>query len=590
MKSQTKKTYLMLLLSFLLASLLMICVTTNGKATMASADTASWGETKYSVSTDEKSLLFVSPLQCDEETLSAIYEVGYIFDGEQPEIVNGSNRNYYTSLVSAGTTKTAADIFGSDYEATTPMIIWEVKYVEGVTYSASAYYKKGTIIEGELYKDYNGIPDEAVIGETKTTALYEQMKTVDRELETFLNDFPAKVTIENYRTLQTKINTVETKLAGLSEAQKSKLSNLADYNEAKGSFMVVDELRDGTVADLKANFTFGGNGYTSINNGITAPNVSSALNHATYGHFVTIGKNAQGMNIRYNCDGIDLTGYTHVTFVVYNNIPNNTWSIKAESTNRVLVEGGVAYGEYATVTMTVAEFTGSAITAYIGAQGSVWISAIIAVKIDTAVENAQTAITSFINDFPEQVTIENYRTLQTKISEIDAMLSTLSEAQKSKLTNLANYNEAKGSFMVVDELRDGTVEALKANFTFGGDGYTSINNGITAPNVASGLKHATYGDFVTIGKNAQGMTIRYNCDGLDLTGYTHVTFVVKNGVSNTTWSVQTTSTARTLVEGGVAYNQFATVTMTVEEFTTQGITAYIAGQGSVWISAIIAVK
>ena len=590
MKSQTRKTWITLLASCLLICAMTLVMFIANAPSQAKADGVMLGETKFSVSQDEDSIIFVTPIVADATEIAKIYEVGYTFDGEQPNVVNGQTNKYYTSLVTDGNALTAADIFGGAYEETTPMIIWEVERSDSTAYSATAYYKQGTVIEGTLYKDYNNVPDVAVNGTAKTTAVYEQVKSVDSDIETFLNDFPAKVTIENYRTLQTKINEVETKLATLSDAQKSKLTNLADYNEAKSSFMVVDELRDSAVADLKANFTFGGNGYNSINNGITAPNAASALKHATYGDFVTIGKNAQGMTIRYNCDGLDLTSYTHVTFVVYNNISGTTWNIKAESTSRVLVEGGVAYGEYATVTMTVAEFTEGPITAYIGAAGSIWISAIIAVKIDTAVENAQTAITSFINDFPEQVTIENYRTLQTKISEIDTMLSGLSDAQKSKLTNLADYNEAKSSFMVVDELRDGTIADLKANFTFGGNGFASINNGITAPNVASALKHATYGDFVTIGKNAQGMTIRYNCDGLDLTGYTHVTFVVYNNISGTTWDVLTTSTERTLVEGGVAYGEFATVTMTVAEFTTQGITAYIASQGSVWISAIIAVK
>ena len=46
---------------------------------------------------------------------------------------------------------------------------------------------------------------------------------------------------------------------------------------------------------------------------------------------------------------------------------------------------------------------------------------------------------------------------------------------------------------------------------------------------------------------------------------------------------------RTLAEG-VGYGTFATITMTVEEFLSEGFAIYTNVQGSVWFFAIIAVK
>ena len=578
MKVKTKNVKVMLLSFCALACVLVGNAVKVDTVEYTKAENAANVETKFSVSTDEESILFVTPISVTDEELAKIYEVGYTFEGEQPTTISAETTKYYTTLVTGGNTLTAVDLFGDSYTEDTPMIIWEVENNAEEVYAATAYYKMGTVVDGLLYKDYNGVADEPVCGTPKSTLVYQEMKAVDNQLATLISEFPAEVTIANFRSLQTKIATMEEQIATLTEAQKAQLSNLASYEDEKNSFKLIDDI---SGADIASRFTFS-NGSNGINNGVTAPNIATALKDATYGPCATIGKNTQGLTVRYaNTDDLDLSGYTHVKFVIKNSL-NTTVTVKTTSTGRTLAED-VAYGTFATITMTVEEFLSEGFAIYTNVQGSVWISAIIAVN--EAVEIVTNDIATFISEFPAEVTVANFRSLQTKIAAIDAEIATLTDVQKAKVSNLSEYTEKKNSFKLIDDI-SGTDIASRFTFSAGANG---INNGDTLPDSATVLNDATYGPCATIGKNAQGLTVRYaNTDDLDLSGYTHVKFVIKNSL-NTTVTVKTTSTGRTLAED-VAYGTFATITMTVEEFLSEGFAIYTNVQGSVWISAIIAVK
>ena len=555
-------------------------------------ETSALGETKFSVSQDESSMLFVTPLACDDEMMGTIYEVGYTFTEAEPEIISAETNTYYTALVMGEKTLTATQLFGAEYAEDTPMIIWEVAFDAAQTYTATAYYKQGTLINGLLYPNYNG-EDVPVMGEAKSTVIYNNAQEVENMMADFMNEFPS-ITVANVKTQQAKVDAIESKLAMMTEAQKANISLMAEYEDVKSSFMIIDELRDGTVAELKAKFTWTGNGYASINNGITAPNVASALKHAEYGDFITIGKGAPALWFKYKSDGVNLDNMTHVTFVMKNGL-NAAVSYVTSSSKRVLAEN-VASGAFVTITMTVEEFKNESVmirtpdnSADSNASNSFWVSRIVAYR------DVNALLADVIAAFPAKIAIENYRAVVSKIAVMDEVLATMSDAQKAKLTNLPTYNELKTSFMVIDELRDGTVAELKAKFTWIGSGYNSINNGITASNVAATLNHATYGHMVTIGKNGNGLGIKYNSDGLNLDGYTHVTFVMKNGFTSAI-SFVTKNTKRVLAEN-VASGAFVTITMTVAEFKSEGVVLFqpdnsseTSVQGSFWISAIIAIK
>jgi hypothetical protein len=161
----------------LLSSFALSCTMFGGAMMMtASAEepaATALGETKFSVSKDESSMLFVTPLACDDEMMATIYEVGYTFTEAEPEIISAETNTYYTALVMGETTLTATQLFGAEYTEDTPMIIWEVAYDAAQTYTATAYYKQGTLIDGLLYPNYNG-EDVPVMGEAKSTVIYNQ--------------------------------------------------------------------------------------------------------------------------------------------------------------------------------------------------------------------------------------------------------------------------------------------------------------------------------------------------------------------------------------------------------------------------------
>ena len=202
---------------------------------------------------------------------------------------------------------------------------------------------------------------------------------------------------------------------------------------------------------------------------------------------------------------------------------------------------------------------------------------------DEEVSQVSQEITTFLNGF-NGVTLDNYIAVSSKIAEIDGMLADLTPVQKYAIKNLTDYNKVKSSYKIIDNMK-GT--DIASRFTFN-NGSNGINNGDTAPNIASALNHATYGACATIGKNSNGLTIRYNASGLDLSGYTHVIVGVKNNLG-ASFNIVTTSTERRLASN-VEVGSYAMVKLTVEEFLSQGIAIYTGSQGSIWLTSIIAIN
>ena len=116
-------------------------------ATIAKADEddPEIAKTNFSISTDGDYIALVTPLI--GEDFSALYEVGYTFEGDQPEIETYDLNKCYTSVNG----KTAKDLFGDSYTDETPMIVWEIINDESKTFVATAYYKQGELIDGLIY-------------------------------------------------------------------------------------------------------------------------------------------------------------------------------------------------------------------------------------------------------------------------------------------------------------------------------------------------------------------------------------------------------------------------------------------------------
>jgi hypothetical protein len=198
---------------------------------------------------------------------------------------------------------------------------------------------------------------------------------------------------------------------------------------------------------------------------------------------------------------------------------------------------------------------------------------------------AEEAIQIFLDDFTG-FTMENRLTLQAQIADLENIVANVPTFQLSLVSNYEAYLEAKNSFKVIDDV---TGKDIASRFTFH-SGSTGINNGDTAPNIASGLKDATYGPCATIGKNAQGLAFSYAAtEGLDLTGYNYVLIAVKNNNLGVPITVKDSKTGAAL-SSEIASGTFGIVKMTVDQFLNSGMAIYVSNQGSVWISSIIAVK
>ena len=533
MKSLTRKTYLMLCALCLLMCVMMLIVFTPNTPTQVKADVVTPVETKFSVSKDEDSIVFVTPIVVDETEIARIYEVGYTFDGEQPTVINGSKNKYYTSLVTGGNTLTAADIFGGAYEKTTPMIIWEVERLENIAYSATAYYKQGTIVEGTLYKDYNGVPDVAVEGSQKSTSVYEEVKAVETSVDNFIKTYP-QVSLENFVAMTASIDTVDTQLATLSETQKASVKNIDKYNELKSSFVVLDDMK-GTVADR---FTLSGSATDMLN-----ASASANLNHPTYGQCGFVVKNQGVFNLKWkNINNVDLSGYDRIIIGIRNGT-NKEFNVYIEDgSNIVWVEQGISasmadHGQYKTLTMSVNDFMTHGVSFNTGTvTGAVWFTSILAVKGSAA----------------NSLYLDGYKTA------------------------LNNENVALSDIKVLDDMLGADVADR-----FTTTDVSAVLNGTTSSKNAS-ILYKDYGRMAmaVVSKETTPTITLKTVSSEDLDGFTHIALAVYN---NTGIALNFHGT---LVDSA----SLAIVVIPVSEYLETGIKTTANANGSFFIGPIVAVN
>lgn len=632
MKTQTKKIWTTLLFACvaLCAAFAITAFSPLNNAfqkVKASESENYLGKTMFSVSTDEDNILFVAPLTCDDSDIAAIYEVGYAFNGDEPTVVNGETKKYYTSLSINGASKTAKDIFGEEFAENAPMIIWEVKNETEKTLVAKPYYKKGTVVEGALYSDYNGTPDEVVYGEERTAKIYtvtvtsndetsgtvdatavkvahgtsisvsentltvgsntvtatkntdndaytyafggfdttdsivtsditvtanftktvtEAVKTVVDKVQTFIDGYTG-INLEKLKTVQASISSLDSEIATLTENQQTAVSNMAKYNEIKSSFLVVDDVK-GT--DVNSRFTVY-NAAGVINNGETAPNVASALNHPIYGPCATVGICVGYVSFKWNNpDNIDLSGYDRVLVGIRNGTTAvQNWMLKDDSKGAVYIAKNVPAsmatdGTFCTLVLTVDEFL-EGFALYNVNQNSVWLTSIIAIK--------------------GAVTNQYY---------YDMYKDTLNE------DGITSYEGIK----VIEDLRGADIaDGLNMN-----DAVNGINNGETAPNLSAALYDGTYGPAATMGVNMSSDAVIKLSEAekakLDLSGYNYVYFAIKNSSAGNV-AVKYGETSQQIEQGS-----WGIVKMTVEQFLNDGIVISKTQQGSIWLAPIIAGK
>ena len=447
---------------------------------------------------------------------------------------------------------------------------------------------------------YNALSDgqKALAGDisnlTDAEAVYAK-KSVIATIASF-NAAYAGITLENYRSTTTSANSVNSALSSLTAAQKARMKGYNVFARISGSYTVVDGF-SGTAAEVTERFDFstrnyGGQGKTSIasyNNG-----ASPVLMHSTYGTCISIGKTNGGYLFLKHLYSGDLSDYSYVLIGIRNgtNAEQNwyyqdtryedTWKAGHYGLLKTIPANMSATGQFVTFKLTVEQFKNWALFTG-GGNGNVWVAPIIAVKTSEVVSE----IEDYLDAVGTGVELTNYSSFPTwtaKITSIDAKLAALSEEDKELVYNLSAYNSKK--FMVID--RPGEGSDIKSRFTFS-SGSNGINNGETAPNVASALNHATYGKCATIGKNANALTIRYSesaKQGLDLTGYKYVLIGVKNSLGAT---INVQNCAQTKTFATIENGAFGICKLTVSEFLNDGLGIYVSNQGSVWITTIIAV-
>lgn len=533
MKSHTRKTCLMLFALCLLMCVMTLILFTPNTPRQVKADGETLGETKFSVSKDEDSIVFVTPIVVDVTEIARIYEVGYIFDGEQPTVINGSTDKYYTALVTGGNTLTAADIFGGTYEKNTPMIIWEVERLDTTAYSANAYYKQGTIIEGTLYKNYNGVADVAVVGSEKSTSVYEEVKAVETSVDNFIKTYP-QVSLENFVAMTASIDTVDAQIATLSETQKDSVENIDKYNELKSSFVVLDDMK-GTVADR---FTLTGSATDMLN-----ASSSANLNHPTYGQCGFVVKNTGIFNLKWkNINNVDLSGYDRIIIGIRNGMSKAFNVYIEDGSNIVWVEQGISasmaeHGQYKTLTMSVTDFITHGVTFNSGAvSGAVWFTSIIAVKGSAA----------------NSLYLDGYKTA------------------------LNNENVELSDIKVLDDMLGADVADR-----FTTTDVSAVLNGTTSSKNA-GTLYKDYGRMAMAVVN-QGTTPTIklkNVSSEDLDGFTHIAIAIYN---NTGLALNFHGT---IVESA----SLAVVVIPVSEYLETGIKTTSNASGSFFMGPIVAVN
>ena len=445
---------------------------------------------------------------------------------------------------------------------------------------ARADYNALSVDMQELVENYDAlvsaeeqiitVAEDAFGSDTKITS-------IENSIATYITDF--EVTMANFRSYISSSTAIDSAYAKLSNVEKLAVDNYSKYSKKKASFTIVDELRDSTTTDLKANFTFVHDGYNGINNGITAPNVAAALRHPTYGDFVTIAKSSGEFGFKYKSDGLDLSAYTHVMFVVKNNVSNTTW--KVGCVGRTVVS--VPSGELAEVHLTVSEFLNNAVEVYFKGQGSVWISAIVAYKQSADVNEVNNMISEY-NTAHTAFSLETFRADLAKVNAIDAAYAALDADEKDMVIGYDAYLANK--LAVVYEM-----DSDISNKVTGWGGYSSITS-----NVTTQTTNASYAYCASIGVNTNADKILKFKDKeqLDLSGYTYVSFGIRNGLSSdmTLYLFANNAKGDVIIENVpadmAANGTYVTVTLTVEQFLNNDFNMYVSASGNIWITAVVA--
>ena len=125
-------------------------------------------ETKVMRSTQNDGVLLATAIK----NMDAVFEIGYeltVSEGEVDIKTDAEIRNtrYYEAIQTGTKTWYAADIFGSEYEGA-GIIAWEIAYNSEYTYTATAYAKEGTLVEGGI----DIANAQTIKNTTKTIALY----------------------------------------------------------------------------------------------------------------------------------------------------------------------------------------------------------------------------------------------------------------------------------------------------------------------------------------------------------------------------------------------------------------------------------
>ncbi|MBR5388712.1 MAG: hypothetical protein IK147_04555, partial [Clostridia bacterium] len=148
----------------------------KANAETVSGQTPTFSATKYMVSSDGESILFVTAIgDCDD-----VYSVGYsIVIDPSLTVVHAPQNKYYTSLTIGGNTWTTADLFGAGY---TGMIVGE--------YTG---YTRNATIKVKIYAHVGDREDDALV-ESATTEWGTEINPVEAfDSEGVIINFPEPV-------------------------------------------------------------------------------------------------------------------------------------------------------------------------------------------------------------------------------------------------------------------------------------------------------------------------------------------------------------------------------------------------------------
>ena len=124
-----------------------VAMSTNAtRSAKAESETVALSETKIMRSIDNTKMLLATGIK----NVEAVCEVGYIIDAHEGEVtvIQGATTKYYSSITNGDDVYTAQTIFGDDsYDG---LIVWEIAFELGNSYTYQAYAKYGEIVEGGI--------------------------------------------------------------------------------------------------------------------------------------------------------------------------------------------------------------------------------------------------------------------------------------------------------------------------------------------------------------------------------------------------------------------------------------------------------